>query len=317
MYKKLLDKIKEYDKITIFRHVRPDGDCMFSALALYSFLKDNFKDKKVKLLGVEKYDLISRNDKASDNFIKDSLTIVLDSASKERIDDSRALNGKYIVKIDHHPPFDNYGDMNIVYPEASSTCQILTEIIFSKTFSKYDISNKVCEYLYSGIVTDTLNFRTSNTSAETHIAAQKLMNKANINASDVYDYINNKSYDYFKRLNIIRNCLIVDGKFGYIKLDRKQLNKLSMDPIDAKNNIDEIGNISDLNVWAFAVEINSHWDVSIRSKNGFIINDLARKFNGGGHQNACGVKQLTSSELDKMFVGLKKIASITKNRKCQ
>ena len=42
MYKPILDKIKEYDYITIYRHQRPDGDCMFSALALYEFLKDNY-----------------------------------------------------------------------------------------------------------------------------------------------------------------------------------------------------------------------------------------------------------------------------------
>lgn len=313
MYKKLLDKINEYSTITIFRHIRPDGDCMFSALALYHFLKDNFKDKKVKLLGYEKYDLVSRNDIATEKFISNSLSIILDSASKERIDDERALNSKYIIKIDHHPAFDNYGNMNIVHPEASSTCQILTEILFSKDFNKFNISDKVCEFLYSGIITDTLNFRTSNTTAKTHKAAELLMNKSNINASDVYDYINNKSYDYFKRINKIRDSLIVDKEFGYIKLNKKQLNEFKMDPIDAKNNIDEIGNISDLNVWAFAVEVNSKWDVSIRSKHGYIINEVARKYKGGGHANACGVKQLTTSELNKMFNELMQIS--TKHKK--
>ena len=63
MYKQLLKKIKEYDKITIFRHVRPDGDAMFSALAMAQYLKDNFKDKKIKLAGKEEYDVISKIEK--------------------------------------------------------------------------------------------------------------------------------------------------------------------------------------------------------------------------------------------------------------
>ena len=67
MYKEILDKIKEFDQISIFRHQKPDGDAMFSALALYRFLKDNFPEKDIKVAGKDEYDLISRNDRMSHN----------------------------------------------------------------------------------------------------------------------------------------------------------------------------------------------------------------------------------------------------------
>lgn len=313
MYDKLIKKIKEFDNITIFRHVRPDGDCMFSSLAMYHFLKENFKDKNIKLVGNEKYDLISKNDIASDKFILNSLVIVLDTATNNRIDDFRAMAGKYIIKIDHHPVVENYGDLNFVKPEASSTCELLTEIFFSKAFKSYKYTNKIYEYLYCGMVTDTINFRTANTTSNTLKYASMLAEKGSLKPSDLVEYLMDTSLDTYLKINLIRNKLKVEGKFGYIKLNKKDLIKLNIDPVDAKNNIDEIGTIKDLNIWAFAVENNGAWDCSIRSKRAYIVNNFAQKYKGGGHANACAVKHVTASELNNLFEEL--IEFSTKKRK--
>lgn len=301
MYEKLLLKIKEYDNISIFRHVRPDGDCTFSSLAMYYFLKDNFPSKKIKMCGYEEYDLASKIEKVSDKFILNSLAVVLDVSTTARVDDFRCMAAKYVVKIDHHPVVEKYGDLNIVKPEASSTCELLAQILFSKTFSKYKISNKVYEYLYCGMVTDTINFRTANTTAMTFKIASKLVEKGNLKPSDLVEYLTDTSLQTYKKITQIRNNLIVKNRFGYIKLNKKQLEKLDMDPVEAKNNIDEIGTISDLNIWAFAVWNNGGWDCSIRSKRAYIINVFAQKYNGGGHPNACAVKHVKASELDNLF----------------
>ena len=103
MYKPILDKIKEYDYITIYRHQRPDGDCMFSALALYEFLKDNFKEKQIKIAGEDTYEIITKKHKISDSFARKSLAIVVDTSSVNRIDDIRATQAPFMIKIDHHP----------------------------------------------------------------------------------------------------------------------------------------------------------------------------------------------------------------------
>lgn len=309
MYEKLLDKIKQFDKITIYRHVRPDGDCMFSALAFYSFLKDNFKNKSIKLLGYEKFDLISKNDTASDKFIMNSLAIVLDTATTARVDDFRCMAAKYVVKIDHHPVVENYGDVNIVKTECSSTCELLASILFSKTFSKYKISNKVYEYLYCGIVTDTINFRTTNVTSNTFKIASKLIEKGKLKPSDLVEYLTDSSLDTYKKITQLRNKLIVKNRFGFIKLNSNELKKIGLEPVEAKNNIDEIGTIKDLNIWAFAVENNGAWDCSIRSKRAYIINRIATKYSGGGHPNASAVKHIKASELNSMFKELENLSS--------
>lgn len=310
MYDKLLIKIKEFNNITIFRHVRPDGDSMFSALALYTFLKDNFKNKKIKLCGYEKYDLVNNKvENVSDKFITNSLAIVLDTATSNRIDDFRAMAAKYVIKIDHHPKTDQYGDLNIVKPKDSSACQLLAEILLSSSFKKYKISSKICEYLYSGIVTDTINFRTTNTTSKTLLVASKLVELGNLQPSSIVEYLTDVDLCTYKKITKLRNKLIVKNKFGYIKLNKKDLKTIGLTPVLAKNNIDEIGCISDLNIWAFAVESDGAWDCSIRSKKPYIINKIAFKYKGGGHPNAAAVRHIKASELANLLEELSNLSN--------
>ena len=211
------------------------------------------------------------------------------------------MAAKYVIKIDHHPKIQEYGDINITHPECSSTCELLAKILLSNTFASYELSNKVLEYLYCGIVTDTINFRTSNTTSSTLSIASKLVKKGDLKPSNLVEYLMNTDLKTYKKITNLRNNLKVEKKFGYIKLDRKNLKKLGFEPVEAKNNIDEIGTISDLNIWAFAVENEGLWDCSIRSKRAYIINKIAFKYNGGGHANAAAVKHLKLSELNNMF----------------
>ena len=309
MYENLLKQINKYNKITIFRHERPDGDAMFSSLGLYYFLKDNFKDKQIKICGNDIYDLVSRNDKVSDKFILESLAFVLDTSTSNRIDDFRSMAAKYIIKIDHHPLVENYADLDITKPESSSASELLAEILLSKSFSKYKISNKVCEYLYCGILTDTINFRTTNTTSKTLLIASKLVEKGNLKPAELVEYLFDINLETYKKVTEIRNKLNVKDGFGYIKLNRKELEKLNMTPIQAKNNIDEIGTISELKIWAFAVENDGLWDCSIRSKKPYIINKIASKYNGGGHPNAAAVKKLKLNDLNQLFSELIEIST--------
>lgn len=301
MYKKLLDKIKEYENITLFRHQRPDGDAVFSVLSLYTFIKDNFPDKKVKCCGNDLYSKMNIIHKVSDSFIKNSLAIILDTSRSDRIDDSRFSLADYTIKIDHHPVVDSYGDYNIENSNTAACCELLADILFSKTFSKYKISNKVCEYLYSGIVTDSLNLRTASTTYKTLETASMLAKKGNLLISNIVDYLMDNSAHEYLKITKIRNHLNIKDNFGYVILEEKDLNEIGFDAYEAKNNISEIGTISDLNIWAFAVKVESKYDVSCRSKRGYIINKICEKYGGGGHANATGVKQLNKKELNNLF----------------
>ena len=302
MYEKFISKIIEYKYITIFRHVNPDGDCMFSSFAMYKFLKDNFPNKSIKMCGYETFDLITKNELVSDKFITNSLAIVFDTSTSNRIDDFRALAAKFIIKIDHHPVIDNYGEINYVDPKSSSASEVLAKILLSKAFSKYRISKDIYRYLYYGIASDTLNFKTTNTTSNTFSIVSKLVSKGDINPSDSYEYLNDVNLDTYKKISQLRNYLKSKKNFGYIVLNQKELKQIGFDSKTAKSYITEIGCIKDFNVWAFAVEnTEGLWDCSIRSKRTYIINKFAMKYGGGGHPNASAVKNLKHSKLSQLF----------------
>ena len=302
MYQEVLDKIIAYDDICIFRHIKPDGDAMFSALALYQFLTDNYPDKKIKVCGNDSYDIISKNDIVSDDFIHGSLAIIIDTSTVNRIDDSRALEASYKIKIDHHPFGEDYADLNLVDTKTAAAAEFLADILLSDPFASHVFSQNTIRYLYYGIVTDTLNFKTSNTTAKTMKTAADLMAKGEIKASDTYEYLFNIDLSDFRKISRMRNELEIKEHFGFLILDHDKLSELGMNGDDAKNSIDEIGNIRDLNVWAIAVENNEHlFEVSVRSKRMYIINVFCKEFGGGGHANAAGVKDLDRNQLNQLF----------------
>ncbi len=301
MYKEILDKIKEFSSISIFHHQRPDGDCMFSCLALESFINDNFPEKKAKIGGEEIYDLYPRNDKLSLKFIKESLALVTDTSNSARIDDLRALKAPFLIKFDHHPIVEQYGDINLVDVTASSCCEVIARMLLSRDFSNFVLSEKTCRYLYCGIIADTINFRTTNVTYKTMSIASKLIKKGNLDVAQLVEFIMDKDLDSFNKTTAFRNYLKIRNKFGYVVLSESELQKLGLSAMEAKINIDEIGRIKDLMIWSVATENEGLYDVSVRSKRGYIINSICRDYGGGGHINAAAAKQMTKKQLNQMY----------------
>ncbi len=313
MYGKLLEKIKEYDKITVFRHQKPDGDAVFSALGLSTFLKENFPDKKIMLCGSELYSKVNKIQKVSDRFVEDSLAIVVDTSTAARVDDDRFRKAKYIIKIDHHPCNDDFGDLNYVKHETAACCEYLAEILLSDEFKEYKMSKKVCEYLYSGMVTDSLNFRTASTTAQTLRIASVLAEKGELQISDIVEFLMDDTIEEYQKITKMRTYLRIKERFGHITLTDKELEEIGFDPFEAKNHISEIGTILDLKIWIFAVKVGTKYDVSIRSKRGYVINRICEKYGGGGHANAAGIKQITLKQLNELKKELIELS--TKNPK--
>jgi len=301
MYKTLLQKIKEYDQITVFRHQRPDGDAVFSALALVSFLRENFPEKKIKTAGNDLFDLCPVHEPVPDDFIRNGLAIVVDTSNAGRVDDQRFADAEYVIKIDHHPVVENYGKLNIADPSCAAAAEVLTDILFSAEFEKYEKSETVCRYLYCGIISDTINFKTTNTTSKTLKNAAKLVEHGNLLISDLADYVFDINSKQFQKVTSLRTYLQIKDHFGYILLNKEDLQNIGMTAIEAKNQINEFGSISDLNVWAFACQEDTGYNCSVRSKRGYIINDICREFGGGGHPNAAAAKDLSYEKLMSLF----------------
>ena len=134
--KLILDKIKEYNKIIIFRHFRPDGDAVGSTKGLREILRLTYPEKEILLLNSDYSDYLKflgkEDEPVADEYYADALGIVLDTATEDRISNKKYCLCKEIVKIDHHIVDKHYGNYHWVIEEKSSTCEMIAE--FYDTF---------------------------------------------------------------------------------------------------------------------------------------------------------------------------------------
>ena len=130
MKRQIIDTISKYETIIIHRHVRPDPDAYGSSFGLKEILKASYPDKQVFTVGEhdETLSFLTKPDYVSDEQYEGALVIVTDTANTERIDDQRYKLGSFIIKIDHHPNDDPYGDLLWVDTNGSSASELIYEL---------------------------------------------------------------------------------------------------------------------------------------------------------------------------------------------
>ena len=297
----LTKAIIEADSIVIFRHVHPDCDAMGSQFGLKSWINDNFPEKAVYTAGHETspQGIWPANDMCDDEVVANSLAIVLDTATAIRADDTRFLSAKQVIKIDHHPETDPYGQLNFVNPKAAAVCEILAGYFEQENRI---VSKKTAEYLYKGLLTDTLRFSTSNTTANTLKAAAYLAS-FEIDIPQLNRELFDLTMNEFALAAAIRaKVKMEDSGFAWLIMSKEELESLHVNGSEARGHIDEIGHVRDFKVWAMFTEVPEKpdtYDGSLRSKHA-AVNEIAAKFGGGGHKNAAGVKNLSASDLDEI-----------------
>ncbi|MBQ6488570.1 MAG: bifunctional oligoribonuclease/PAP phosphatase NrnA [Solobacterium sp.] len=309
----LLHEIEAADIITIYRHVHPDCDAVGSQFGLFNWLKENWPEKQVYALG---HETCTQGhwpdpDTVSDETIRNSLAIVLDTANTARIDDERAMTALKVIKIDHHPNREPFGDIQMVSDSSAATCEILTELLKG---TAYPLSSTSARYFYAGILTDTLCFRTSNTTAHT-LKMAAVLAEHEFSIPELNRELFDRTISEFEFASYLRSAVqfTEQRNMGYVILSQDELNRFRLKGSEARNYIDEIGHITELEVWCVFTERISEkgiYDGSLRSKH-VSVNDIAERFHGGGHKNASGVKDLTQIDLKDIIQQLKSKAEGT------
>lgn len=302
----LLKLIQEAESVFIYRHSHPDCDALGSQFGLKQWINDNYPEKHVYAIGSESSDQFDfpALDHEPEGKTGKTLSVVLDTGNSERIDGEGWNRKEQSLKIDHHPPVENYADHNMVHTAAAATAEILCEL-FIKLEGECRVSEKTATYLYAGLLTDTLCFRTSNTTSNTLSCAAYLAAKK-ISIPEINRRLFDQSLNDYQFASKIRQKLNTEAKTGWVVLTRDVLQKYAKTASEARNFIDEIGHLTELEAWAFFTETeNGFYDGSLRSKH-IRINDIASEYNGGGHPNAAGVKKLTFDDVQSI---IKKIQS--------
>lgn len=308
IYKQIYRKIKQYDTIVIARHIGPDPDAIASEISLRDTIKATFPNKQVYAVGtsVAKFKFYGVLDRLPDISLYNALLITCDVPNIPRIDGVIISEFREVIKIDHHPFEDDFGGLEWIDANASSTSQMLLELIFN---TKLVLTKKVAENLFLGIISDSDRFLLSYTSSKTFYLVSKLIDEAKIDIGNLYHKLYERPISEVKFQGYLsENLNISDNGLGYIKITSDVLKKYNVDAATPSNMINNFNYIKEILVWTFITydEKNAIYKINIRSK-GPIINEIASKYNGGGHKFASGVRTTEESVIDSLLNDLDEI----------
>ncbi|KPN88715.1 oligoribonuclease [Lysinibacillus sp. ZYM-1] len=307
--RQIIDTIAAYETIIIHRHVRPDPDAYGSQQGLKELILANYPEKKVFAVGEHDASLtfMAQPDQVADDVYDNALVIVTDTANTERVDDQRYTNGKMIIKIDHHPNDDAYGDLLWVDTTASSCSEMIYELYEEgKEVANWQLSDTAARLLFAGIVGDTGRFQFPSTTTKTFRVAADLI---------TYDFDRNQIFDGMyemeqKLLNlqgyIYQNFKMDEYGAAHVKLTKDLLAEYEIVPSEASLLVGCLGSVKGICSWVVFIEEEDQIRVRLRSK-GPVINTLAKEFNGGGHPLASGATAYSWEEAERVIARLQEI----------
>lgn len=305
MKEQILETIRQYETIIVHRHVRPDPDAYGSQCGLVEVLKASFPEKRVYAVGQEEETLnfMRRLDSIPDETYQGALVIVCDTANQERVDDSRYTTGDKLIKIDHHPNEDPYGDIVWVDTTSSSCSELIYE--FAKHHS-LTITDEAARLLYGGIVGDTGRFLYPSTNDKTFIYASELIHY-NFSRTELYDKMYEQKPNIVK-LNgyVLQNFKMRNNGVASMILSKELLQQYDARPSEASQLVSVLGNVEGLVAWVFFIEEDDQIRVRLRSK-GPVINGIAKKYKGGGHPLASGASIYSWDEVEDVVRDLESI----------
>ena len=307
MFQEIYKLIEKYDNICIARHIGVDPDAMGSTFALKNSILLTFPNKHVRLLGTgsNRFSYFGKFDKPEE-IVDNTLLIVCDTPDIKRIDGVYDIN-KFsdVIKIDHHPFIEKFSDNSLEYidKDSSSASQIVLELILDTPLL---MDKQIAEQIFWGIISDTNRFMFNNSKSRTLYLVGDLIDKYNFDINKLYEPL------YARPLSEVRlegyigtNMAVTENGVGYIKITDKILNEYNTDAASPGNMIGNFNYIDEVFVWIFITEDvkNGNYRISVRSR-GPIINTTVEKYNGGGHNYACGAKLTDMNDIDNLIKDL-------------
>lgn len=291
---RLTEMIQNAETIAVLGHVRPDGDCVGSCLAVCNYVREQYPEKAVQVY-LEKppvkfnylryFDEISQDTETGRVY---DLCICLDSGDKERL----GCYGVYLdtaresICLDHHITNSGYAGENFILAEASSTCEVLCQFLDMNR-----ISRETAECIYTGILHDTNVFRNSNTTEKTMELAGIMMGKGIDFARIIDESFYRKTYVQNQILGraLLESVTFSSGKCIFSVVRRKDMDFYGVDSTDLDGIVDQLRVTDGVEVAIFLHETENHvYKVSMRSNNIVDVSRVAAYFGGGGHIRAAG-----------------------------
>ena len=301
---RILQKIKDYNRIIICRHRRPDGDAIGSTKGLAEILKLSYPEKEIYVINSDYSDYLEflggEDEDIADELYSDALVIVLDTGNVDRISNKKYSLGKELIKIDHHIDIAPYGDISWVEDNRSSICEMIAD--FYVTFKgELKINSYAATCIYTGMVTDSGRFRFESVSGDTMRLAGEML-ECGIDTDKLYAHLYLKDFDFLKfQAYVFNKMKITKNGVAYLNVPMSMQKKFKLTEEQASSVISFLDSIKGCIVWLAFIE-NQDKSIRVRLRSRFVtINSLAEKYHGGGHACAAGSTVYSKKEAEALI----------------
>ncbi len=297
MFEHILEEIKQFDRIIIHRHSKPDGDAMGSQIGLKHILLENFPGKEVLVVGdISSYVSFmedSTMDTLPDEAWSGALAIILDTSARHLICDDRYQLAERTCRIDHHIFVEKIADVEVTDTSYESCCGLIAAFAQEQGLK---LNRLAAQSLYTGMVTDSGRFRYDATTAQTFRMAAFLMEQK-FDLNEIYRNLYADNYESRKlKAQFTLKIQFTPKNVAYIYTTKEELAALNVDTFTVSRGM--VGTMADMkgvDIWVNFTETDSGILCELRSSK-YNINPIAVKYGGGGHAKASGAN-LASREL--------------------
>lgn len=292
---KLDEILRGVKRAGIAGHIRPDGDCTGSCLALYQYLCMYYPEVSTDVYLEEipnLFHMLTGADEIRHELPEDTgydVFFALDCGDTKRLGFAGTLfeQAKKTVCIDHHVSNLAFADVNQIVPDASSTSELIYDLL-----EKEKITKEIAEALYLGIVHDTGVFQYSCTKPSTMEAAAELLRKGIDGPKIIEKTFFEKTYAQNQVLGkaLLESIRLMDGKIIFSYITKKSMNFFGVKAKDLEGIVSQLRVTSGVEVAIFLYELEcGEFKVSLRSRESVDVSKVAQYFGGGGHVRAAGL----------------------------
>jgi phosphoesterase RecJ-like protein len=295
-FDEVIQIINTNDQISVISHYNPDSDAYGSSIGLALSLQA--AGKKVSIINesgiVDRYECLPGMNLIEKNLgISLPLVIACDCGAIKRVGDTQVpavKSGKVVINIDHHVSNEMFGTTNLVVETASSTSEIIFELIQRAGFP---LTKDIASLLMAGIIGDTGSFRYSATTARTFEIGAVLM-KAGANPYELYKNLYANPPIGAVRLqaeSMLNLTTDFDGAYAEVIVTADSIKKHQASLDDTDGLAERARDLKGVKIAASVRQDGALWRVSLRSiSEKYDVSKVAQSFGGGGHKQAAAFR---------------------------
>lgn len=287
MLEKIKTLIEENDTIVIHRHSSPDYDALGAQNGLKRLILDNYPNKKVYACGLDnEFKELPPMDVVDDAVFEKALGIVLDVSQSHRIDDNRVLNCHTVIVIDHHQNGTDCADFFYHDPEAIAVSEMVANM--AKTYD-WKLSVGSAKALMMGLISDSGRFLYKGVRKETFEAAMYLM-EVSFDLDEMYQSLYNVDLNYKRARGYALNRFITTpSKMAILRNDKDVKRRFGISEFAVSRGlVSAMSQIKGIEIWVNFTETDEEEILCELRSARIYVDDIARKYRGGGHHLAAG-----------------------------